>query len=1218
MTCIIPDPSQPDYSLSGISGVAGNIGIVNAKVTIWDHDPFYARPLQKLTYPFTQDAQQQIKTSISGLSFEANAAFLKPKYIPQDMFVATKIQTGTRDEPTETGVRQVPVFGLDFVGSRSSGVGAIAEQRLPPSTGVEGKEYTANGYFPVDLPTSDNYNWRIGKDIFPHQVWVYIGNIFRNAVPVHPSEYSINDSELIAIKSIQNPDEARSCPPQNWTIEEIKNAPRWDYNSIEDGAGHRAISPVQVTKPPEDAISPVHWTLEKFTPTFQGEDFFVTIAKNEKELTNVEDVDPASDCVDTSIESYKYLIYDPQTKPVGWVDGLSNAAFWMERDKEQSGTGTQETIDRSTDPRRDTYWWRYKSYILIEIGVEDPQHNYFIEIVKGRKPRFLHLGYEWDNPKKKTDGVEVQPDDWTFIKKCRELSEYEFVSSDELFKKKDFRVAVRNHLGRFHITFEGYEGDPWVVTRLDNDPSQFNDSKIVVPMVVPAGKMRIHGGNISTTLNFAPIEYPKRVTVPFNDQQFDTGEIENDDLYMTFSYIGNSIKFDNPGFKRRYFRDSRFGYGRLGYDCDAYIAQELNKNVFKELNLYEGFDRQYRKYGKGWVNERDANAIGQATVDPLTGLFGIHRLRSGVDPDRGGVPHKLEIVNLRTPGQTFIFGLNEASDSSYPYKEYASRWDVGVRFQAGSVMMPIVQRNDEIVIDSSARRKRFDNVVTPIGKSWSIYVLPGGKPIQDNVDPIDVSELIQSINDSWSAEDFTTINHEMSLQAYIPLGVPHGGDPANQPNPARSDLHALGQKMLKLIDKAFYVTVSYWWENGIGQRDAQGNKLSRNGPPRESDLLIQMTGVAYGGSIERSVNKILMDFTVKDYMSVLSSQYIFNSPFFDGVADTEAIYELMKMAHFDDSREKTRGIDRRPLGFLQKAIEDADRIGDGKFTYNGEESRTRRFDLPGTYADIANPAVKFQNGESYDSAIKKIAQQASKVVYFDRWGVLRYENIPAIEAAFSSGVKEDFTPVFEFRTSPFNSNSSGGDEGSVASNRFRFSPRRDAAHLVYNVVTYNRSVEDCVNQIVLLTASNDIQLADGTRAGGFIVEGYTFFEQIWNPNAEGFLGFRKPFYQSNGLFGGIEGIRNGLLQYAKMKFPPAMISFQTMGVPGLKALDIISLDDNLFYITEIAHEIDPAENSWNMNISGEWLKPFLGDLGFLEERGTTDSDGGGGTTEGEG
>ena len=155
---------------------------------------------------------------------------------------------------------------------------------------------------------------------------------------------------------------------------------------------------------------------------------------------------------------------------------------------------------------------------------------------------------------------------------------------------------------------------------------------------------------------------------------------------------------------------------------------------------------------------------------------------------------------------------------------------------------------------------------------------------------------------------------------------------------------------------------------------------------------------------------------------------------------------------------------------------------------------------------------------------------------------------------------------------------------------------------MWDVVKTTRSVEDCVNQIVILTASNDIRLADGTDVGGgFIVEGYTFFDQIWEPTVEGFFGFRKPFYQSNGVFGGLETARNALTHYARMKYPPALVSFTTYGVPSLKAMDIITLDHNLYYITDISHEIDPSENKWWMTIQGEWLKPFRGNLGLLHD-----------------
>lgn len=416
-------------------------------------------------------------------------------------------------------------------------------------------------------------------------------------------------------------------------------------------------------------------------------------------------------------------------------------------------------------------------------------------------------------------------------------------------------------------------------------------------------------------------------------------------------------------------------------------------------------------------------------------------------------------------------------------------------------------------------------------------------------------------------------------------------------------MFALGRKLIALHNKGFYLTISYWWDTGIGHRGVIGNKLNIPGKdPVDNDLLIQMTGLSYGAELQRSNNLLIMKFTVKDYMTILEKQFIFNSPFFDAVEDVQAIHDLAKMAGFDDSPGRPRKMDRRPLAYLRKVLDDGGHNGERKFLFNGEESRSDRYDLPGSYASFAEPSVKFQEGETYESAMKRIAQLSAKAIYFDQRGVLRLETLPAISAAFASSQDDvNYKTVFDFVSTPIvrEGNIPSPGEGGEA-DEFIFNAREHAAHLVYNTLTYQRSVEDCVNQIILLSASNDIQLADGSKTGGFIIEGYTFFEQIWDPESEGFLGFRKPFYQSNGIFGGQKQVRDGLAHYAKMKFPPVIMSFETYGVPGLKALDIISLDGNIAYITEISHDLDAKSNKWWMNITAEWLKPFKGELGFLK------------------
>lgn len=1307
------------------SAIPGNIGIVKGKVIIWDHDPFLARPHQVIGFPFSGMMSQALPDNSPDVNFEIEAAYLKPIFTMHDMFIATinPRLASKYSNPNPDNPNIVVSSKLDFVGSVASNVGQVASTRLPG-----GLEYELNGGFVIKIPglipiIIGPEVWRevfpharTGMDIFPHQLWLHVGSIFKGRPDIHPSEYSKNPDEIGSISNHGDTPQGDPVPVDNTasngeksqtttvpssnskivTLDDILVSAKWDYVPVNE-SGVQIFTPTLLNKKPPASKATsknVHWTLEKFSPVWQGTDFFVTIMKGTR------DVDPTVDnfsdlsSVRSEWKNYRYLMY---TNPSGytpnpqdpWVDGISNAAFYVAPASVVSGTagnivGTiQSSMDaaliaqKARDAARTRYWWNDKAYILIEIGYDHPHHNYFIELVKGRNPRFLHLGREWDNPNRlKTENL--NPQDFIYMTKCRQLSQYDTVSCDSLFSRERLRVSVRNHLGRMVVTFEGHEGNPWIITRMDHVPHRTDFSKRLVPMVVPASRLRIHGGNMSVNINYSPTSYVNNESIPFANRQADTHEATNSDVYMTFSNQQGSRFYESKSMKREYFSDPRFSGDAVSYDDDAKFVTEIHKNSIVNINLYEEVPEQYQKFGKGWVTEFKRDDRGNIIIDDDTKL----PIESGL-VDKMFIPSELRIFNVKNPTadrDVFKFGIEDIS-RNYEYAEYVSKWDVGVQLRAGSVKLPnpqcaIPQPYGEqtliIRVDERAGDKLFLNCVTPIASSWRMIVLGGSKPVQGKVIPFDVAPIVTKLTDGWTADGFTTINHEAQVTCYIPYGVPQigreikdstkspvsidgslggsGGDtifgditfedsginspdtiPGLDGTPAAniitSNTHTLGQKMLSLRDKAFYVTIAYWWDNGIGERDAIENTLSdtiyATSIPEQDPLLIQMTGIAYGGEIEISNNKRYMNFTVKDYMSVFQKQFIFNSPFFDGVSDVTTCLELGKMAGFDDlpptgNLGAITPIDRSPLGYLKHVQKNADAIKEGVFIYNGEESRCRAYDLPGSYATLVNPAVKFQNGETYENAYKKIAQLASKIVYFDRWGVLRLENIPAIEAAFASysGTEEEgddgelkFKSVFNFYSSPIPlkdpielSSLGGGTAFPIPS----FDSNLHASHLVYEVIKTSRSVEDCVNQIVLLTASNDIVLSDGTSVGGgLIVEGYTFFDQLWDPTVEGFLGFRKPFYQSNGVFGGLEGVRHGLQHYAKMQYPPAKVSFETYGVPGLKALDIVTLDGNYFYITEISHDIDPQTNRWWMTIQGEWLKPFLDDLGVIKERAVT-------------
>jgi len=1191
------------------SRIPGNIGTLNSEVIIWDHDPFWARATQMNSWLFSNLIIEQQQENIRDMIFEAGGALLKPVYKLHDMFICTvnpqiasEAETEGPDDPGETTANA----GVDFVGSTASGVGEVARSKMPG-----GQIFECNGQNnPGADPPCENIDSTTGKDMFSHQVWRYIGSLMNPLVPIHPSEYSLLYSE------IQNKDILQEG--------EFHSAPRFDYQEeIEDGKKY--IMPYQTTKHSSGASHSTHWTLEKWTPLWQGEDFSITI-KIHKNTNDAVDPNDGS-VISTKIEPYKYLMHDfpselPSQTPLGFVDGISNEAFYVRPQQDKQGNVSAEELSKSRKAAREAFDWRYKTYILVEVGVNNVDHRYFIELVKGRYPRFLHLGDEWDNANRLKSGVNTDPNDqqagFSFMRKCRELSVFYDIVCNELFRKKDFRFTVRNHLGRIIITFEGHEDTPWVITRHDNDPTSVNFDKKLVPMVIPAAPARIHGGNISCGVNFTPLQFMPSATIKFDNRQVDSKQATNNDVYLTFSHMGQSVIYHNPKVVKEHFDDKRFAHSRMGYNCDAYVVSEIIKNATQDIRIYEEYSQQYRLYGKGWLLETPRTEEEWITEkDPDTLLPLPPTSKNGmIETANGnvkGTPSRLEIFNARDPILPFPLELNEQTNSTYPYPDCAAVWDVGVRLSAGSMAVNPPSGPDALPIPNDGLQAAlFENSVTPIVTSWQLILLGGGKPFgsrfsgdsysedSPNVESFDISPLVQKITDSWTSEDFFSIKHEMQLECYIPIESTSADDPQNSTT-EDVNLFALGRKLLALHDKAFYPTVSYWWDTGVGHRGVIGNSLNRpSDNPQGNDMLIQMTGVAYGAQLQRSNNLLVMKFTIKDYMSILENQRIFNSPFFDAVQDVKAVYELGKMAGFDNSPGRSVGIDRRPLGYLQKVLDDGNFIGERKFLFNGEESRCERYDLPGSYATLAEPSIKFQNGETYESAMKKISQLSGKALYFDRWGVLRLETMPSISAAFSSA-NEDivFTPVFDFVSTPIARSSSIPDPDED-DNSFTFNAQRHAAHLVYNALTYERSVEDCVNQIVVLSASNDIKLADGSSTGGFIVEGYTFFEQIWDPESEGFLGYRKPFYQANGVFGGIEGVRSGVSQYAKMKHPPVIMSFETYGVPGIKALDIISLDGNLAYVTEITHDLDSSTNRWWMQITAEWLKPFKGELGFLK------------------
>lgn len=1179
MSTDITNPTCYQLNNRFASAIPGNIGTVRAQVIVWDHDPFMARPHVNLTFPFNQQAGRE-ETNEKNVEFIGGALSLKPIYVYESTTI--RVLKVVDNIPEAMNV-------YEFVGDLQSGDAGPNKDYLPGGSKFVGV-YEVN---------HDN------------QVWDHIGSLFRSSPTLLPSEYSKSlDSTKYWSENNGKTDEQKQ--------KELQGAVKWRVTEEKDGVSS-TFWPYQITKQAPSTQAPVHWSLEKLKPVFQGCDFHISIHKGDKELDY--GVDPClqedeygqlnllcqEESVDPGDPQYGCLFYK---YPGNWnyeaspfVQGITNEPYTYPLPENAS----KEDISSVEAYSRRDFWWMYKPYFVIEIGPYSTEHNYLIEIVSGRSPRLIHIGWEWDHPDRLINpNIFDSNDGWRYMLKSRVLSVYDTVVSDALLSMDKLRIAVKNQLGKLIIRFEGHEDTPWIITRSDRIKNDWQNYE-PKPMVVPNDVLIMHGGNISCKLNFSVTKYAESAEIIYDNISVSTGKATDENLYITLAEMDDTTGENRPTsniMDSHFNNDKKIGPStmRPTVDSDVHTSYEYIQNrPGIALKVYEKFRASFEDMGRGFgykVIKKD----------------GTSRISTQKTPIHIQKPHTVVFTNNKKL-RPFTLVQTDPALKDFDYKNYSANFTVGVRLNAGSAKFEI---EDEDETSKKSRKKKYcivSNCITPIVTQWR-FLLTGGEKPTEGIKKLDITPLVANLTDRWTAEEFSSLTHEATLKCYLPIGIPMGTPLTSKGKDI--SLLALAQSLWKLHNKAFYVTIKYWWETGIGIRMAVGNALNGPEPPELDPTLIQMTGIAYGAEFEKSVNKLYMNIKVKDYMDVFKKQPIFNSPFFDGVSDTLAVYELAKMAGFDDeppphfdplndpfNRFGTiPKIDRRPLGYLQKVLEYP---AQENYWYNGVQTTTRPYDLPMAYSDLANPAMRFQNGETFEAAFKKITQLASKTIYFDQFGVLKYENIPAYEVAFlpPNTAATRYPPIYKFVTSPHvnipPSPTDGG--GSYLNDGFIFNPSIDAAKLVYNVITYGRSVEDCINTIVVMTASKNIYGIENIEEaiGGYIVEGHTFMEQIWDPTSEGFFGFRKPIYQSNGVFGGLREARKVLFHYAKMKYPIAYITFETYGVPSLKALDVITLDNELFYITDISHDINPQENKWWMTIQGEWLKPFRGDTSVFSE-----------------
>ena len=859
----------------------------------------------------------------------------------------------------------------------------------------------------------------------------------------------------------------------------------------------------------------VHWKIDKKTNLYKGEDFYVTFFKDSNLSTaKAKGKHPIPD-------SSEYYCLEPGAK-YGSIN-LNNFGH-SSKDIELKDAKNIDNHPLSL---------YNQAYYVIEIGVKDNDHNYFIIIAEKANPVFLHRFRIGDST-----GKGGTPKQW----KARILSDCKSIGGDSLIKAKSFTVYVRNHLGKIVIQFTGLDKDvaPWVIDRndwvVDDDGSEGNsgkgsgvteieiDKKVI--MFVPDAKVSIWGGNLLCSLSFGPLVYnrgrydfvfpvgdittssdvelrvspdnlvpfPKWFSLPYGvkkNVRLSVSDIEIQEIQSNIEYPGESV--ETKGKNKKMFtqqsqiyidtdgeRDGNFYYGPPIQSTGVKIYSGKNKKDGKIFDVYNDY-KSVIEAQIGEVINDDSKRISKFKVN-ITLETGSHTFESkktrGIknpkdSPKSGGGVWKVD--RCKTPVMSF---LRVVSDT-----DHSSKWS-----------------------------------------DQSFF--------------LDVSDHVMEFTQSWSASSFHEMEHTGTLKFLL-------NDNMFIENDVKEQMYALQ-------NKAFYVQV---WG---GYRDEDYTRMNAVYP--------LFTGLCMGGNIEYSWNKRIMTCKLYDYTKILRDQRFFNAPFYDGVRDVNAIYDILSLASF-------KSFDVFDPAFLVRQMAERGAYLDaGPISHvNGRDFITNSYTLPSGYDRLEQAYFKPEDASPMYDELIHIAKIAGKLFYFDELGIAHYEEYRDLivnEASGAGGL--EFLPLFEFTTNP----------------------QYYVGQMIFSKIDWGYNVDEIFNNIKLFTSTPNMTP---------IVHDSINWNSLYNPKSEGFLGYTKMYYQANGAWGSLKAVQAVAKQYV-IQFKPAVhSSFETYGVP-LKALDFISINGEKARVMKVEHTLDPASNRWWMMVETErfqTVKPFS--YGALEK-----------------
>lgn len=331
------------------------------------------------------------------------------------------------------------------------------------------------------------------------------------------------------------------------------------------------------------------------------------------------------------------------------------------------------------------------------------------------------------------------------------------------------------------------------------------------------------------------------------------------------------------------------------------------------------------------------------------------------------------------------------------------------------------------------------------------------------------------------------------------------------------------------INRAVYIRIEAWWQHPGAGHDP--------GPDQRQVF----EGLTVGAEVTTKAENEIVTFRCEDYMNALQGSKFVLCPFYDGMKASLAVRDIVTQMGMPDNRIMADDV---PI-----------------IRANLSQDLGLPFSNP-----LEEPLFRFKDGTSYKEGIMNIAKMDFKCVYFDRFGRFHYDTMPGglfVNKAFA--IKEKF----------WSSQITAASSGDV------ITPDK-LKKIVWNSISFSRLINDVYNVIQVSSVTKRLQAK--------ISVGSAYKAGIFDPNAEGYLGYRKHLMIAEPALGSIDAVGRYIENYRRRVFiPPLTAKFETYGYTGLQPLDIIELDGQKLRILNISSRISAAENIYLMNIEGEWF-----------------------------